>query len=269
MLLGTKDRAWSRNSDPSNEEGRREFVVFHSVTANQGACATQARLAMNSKYSWVSLTHLQELVYNGVRRCGTIDEEHISVRDSCLRKLGSLVLSLVEAHYVSHSKVLEHLEVILWGVASSVHANLVNRAHEGNKFAGKHPVQVAIFHLFVVLILLVVKFSKVVPAETDGDLKALQTVEDRAAVGAVTVAGITKRPETGLVRGKSFPGDLSWLSENYDHEGAHQKGRISLLVEQVRSVMEQFHIFVALVGEHATQFSDELVSRCEVQWAKV
>ena len=123
--------------------------MFHGVTANQSACAAQSCLAVYSKHTWVTLTHLQELLNNGIRRCGTINEEHISMGNACLRKLGPLVLSLVQADYVSHSKVSKHLNVVLWRVSSAIHTHLVDRSHEGNKLTGQYPVQVAIFNLLL------------------------------------------------------------------------------------------------------------------------
>ena len=63
--------------------------------------------------------------------------------------------------------MFEYLEVVFWGVTTTVGAYLIYRAHKSNKLARKHPIEVSIFDFFVVLIFFVVKFSEIVPAQAD------------------------------------------------------------------------------------------------------
>ena len=269
MLLGPKDGARPSNSDPANEKGGREFIMFHGIATDQGARATQARFTVHGEDAWVPLAHLQEFLYDSVGRRGAVNEEHVRVVDAGLGEFGPIVLRLVQAHHMSHTEVPEHLQVVLWTVASTIWAHLVHRAHERNELARQHPVEVPILHFLVIFILFVVELPKVVPAETHTDFEALQAVEDGAAVGAVAVAGVAKRPETSLIRSEGLPSDLGRLAQNHNHESAHQIGSIRLLVVLVRSVVEEFDIFVALICKHSAQLSNELVRGGEVQWAKV
>ena len=110
---------------------------------------------------------------------------------------------------------------------------MVDGAHESNEFVRDDPVKVSIFDSFVVLILFVVKLSEIVPAEIDSNLEALQAVEDRAAIGAIAITGVSKRSKAGLVWLKGGPCHLSRLFEHHNHEGTHQVGCICLLVEDV------------------------------------
>ena len=224
---------------------------------------------MHGEDAWVSFTHLQEFLYDSVGWRGAVNEEHVCVVDAGLGEFGPIVLRLVQAHHMGHTEVLEHLQVVLWTITSTIWAHLVYWTHECNELARQHPVKVPIFHLLVIFILLVVELPEVVPAEAHTDFEALQAVEDGAAVGAVAVTGVAKRPETRLIRSEGLPGDLGRLAQNHNHESAHQIGSIRLLVVLVRSVVEEFDIFVSLICKHSAQLSNELVRGGEVQWAKV
>ena len=134
---------------------------------------------------------------------------------------------------MGHPEMPKHLKVVFWLVASSIRADLVDGTHEGNELVWNDPVQVSVLDLLVVLILFVVELAEVVPSMPDCDFEPLQAVEDAAAVGAVTVAGVAERSETSLVRSKSFPSHLSRLLQDNNHEGAHQVGSVGLLIEHI------------------------------------
>lgn len=164
MLLWPEDRARSGNPDPADEVCSWELEVFHGVASYQGASTAQASLAVNSKDARVTLTQLEELVHDELRWCRTIDEEQVCVVDPILCELGSVVVGFVEADNMCHAKVSKHLEVILWGVPSSVWSILINWAHEGDELLGEDPIQVTILNFLIVLVLFVVEFPKVIPA---------------------------------------------------------------------------------------------------------
>ncbi len=168
------------------------------------------------------------------------------------REFCSIILCFVQADNVCNSKVLKHLQIVFWAVTSTIRTNLVNWAHKSDKFSWHDPVQIAIFDLFVILILLVVKVSKVVPAMADGDLQTFQAMVNGATIGAVAIAGISERPETCLVWCKSFPSDFGGLAKNHHHEGTHEVGCIGLLVKNVTAVVENFDIFVSLICQNST-----------------
>lgn len=56
--------------------------------------------------------------------------------DACFDELLTLVLGFVQTDNMGNSEVLKHLHVVLWGVAATVDAHLVNWAHEGDELAG-------------------------------------------------------------------------------------------------------------------------------------
>lgn len=168
------------------------------------------------------------------------------------RKFCSLILCFVQANNVCNSKVFKDLQIVFWAITPAIGTNLVNWAHKSDEFSWHDPVQIAIFDLFIILVLLIIKVSKVVPAVANCDLQTFQTVVNGAAIGAVTITGIPKRPETCLVRSKSFPGYLGGLAKNHNHEGAHEIRCIGLLIEDVTAVVENFDIFVSLISQNST-----------------
>lgn len=90
-----------------------------------------------------------------------------------------VVFGLIESDYSSHVEVLEDLEIIFGSVSSSFEfTNIVERSHERNKLIRYNPVQIPIFYFFVVFIFFVVKFSKLVPTQSDSVLEPLQAMED-------------------------------------------------------------------------------------------
>lgn len=94
-------------------------------------------------------------------------------------------------------------------------------------------------------------------------------MKDGAAVGAVAVAGVPEWSEAGLVGSEGLPGDLCRLTQDDNHEGAHQVGCIRLLIEDVAAVMEQFNVFVTFISQYSAQLANVLVSVRQIQWAKV
>ena len=68
-LLGAEHRAWSRDSRPTDESFRTNFVVFHRIDSDQSACAAETSFAVDSdrtrlRVSKVLLTPFNEAVYN-------------------------------------------------------------------------------------------------------------------------------------------------------------------------------------------------------------
>ena len=243
--------------------------MFHGVAADEGACAPETRLAVDGQNARVALAHLEEFLHYGVGRSRTINEKHVCMADACLSELGSVVFGLVESDDVRHAEMAKDLQVVFWAVASAIRPYLIDRPHECNELPWQNPVEITVFHLFVVLVLLVIEFPKVVPTETHSDFEALETVENGAAVGAVAVAGVAKRSEAGLVGREGLPGDLSGLTQNHDHKGPHEVCSIRLLIILIRCVMKQFDIFVAFIGKYAAQLPDKLVRRGEVRRPKI
>jgi hypothetical protein len=119
--------------------------------------------------------------------------------------------------------MLKDLDVVFGSVAPPLMlVDVVEGPHEGNKLARDDPIQIAILHLFVVLILLVVKLFELVPPKLDSPLKALQAVLDGARVAAVLrVGGVPERDELVMVRLEELPCRCGLHLEHNYHEGAH------------------------------------------------
>lgn len=152
VLLGAEDAAWSGDADPPDEVGGWELEVLHSVAANQSAGTAQPRLAVDSYDTWLTLGHIHETAENVLRRSAPIEEEQISMLDAATNKALTIILGFVKAHNMSNAKVFENLQIIFRTVATAL-IFVVDGPHEGDKLARNDPIEVAIFDLFVVLIL--------------------------------------------------------------------------------------------------------------------
>ena len=76
-----------------------------------------------------------------------------------------IIFGFVESDHACYIEMLENLEVVFWCIASSFEfTNIVKWAHEGDEFVGYDPVQVTILDFFIIFVLLVVKFSELVPS---------------------------------------------------------------------------------------------------------
>ena len=189
--------------------------------------------------------------------------------DAGLCKFRPLVLSFIQSNDMRYTEVTENLQVIFWGVTTSIRSDLVHWSHKGDKLSGDYPVKITIFDFLIILILLIIEVSEVVPSKVDGDFESFKAVEYRATVCAVTVASISIGSEAGLVGSKGFPRDLGRLAQDDNHEGTHKVSCIGLFVKHITSVVEQFHVLVSLICEYPTELPDEFVRVCQVQWSKV
>ena len=87
------------------------------------------------------------------------------MRDSSPCEFLFVILCFIESDYSCYIKVLEHLQIVLGCIASSIiPAGTVDRTHKSNKLVRDDPIQIAILNLLVVLILFVVELTKIVPS---------------------------------------------------------------------------------------------------------
>ena len=229
-LLGAQHGAGAGDADPANESLSIDLEVFHGVEADKSASSAEASLAVDgdgtsARSSEVLLARVHELLNDGVRRRAPIREHHILMVDTLLQEAVTIILSLVESDDLGDVEMLEDVDVAGGGVAVAVDGvALVDRAHEGEELAGDDPVQIAVLHLFVVLVLARIKRFEVVPSKLDGLLETLEAVLNRAVVVAVTAAGISERTQVGVVLLELAVGLLGIHLEDDDHECAHQVG---------------------------------------------
>ena len=83
--------------------------MFHRIATYESACAPKACFTVHGEDARVALTHLEEFLDDSVRRCRSVNEEHVSMTDACFREFGTVVLGLVKSNNVRHSEMPEHL----------------------------------------------------------------------------------------------------------------------------------------------------------------
>ena len=200
--------------------------MLHAVQANERAGSTKSCLTVDS-----DRTILANLVFGSgeelwddlIGRGCAIDEKEVQVFNSLFRKLGLLILGLIEAHDKRHTESLEDGYVVI-GSERTISVSDVKRAREGDEFAWHDPVEITILYFLKVLILLNIEGAVVVPSEGHRELQTLETVMICAAVGAITHSRIAIRDELVVVWAECLPCLVSRLMQDDDHEGAHQEG---------------------------------------------
>lgn len=143
--------------------------MLHGITADQGACTTQTGLAVDGQGAPFAFANFEEVFNDIIRRCRTINEKEIRMVDTCTNKLLPVIFGLIESNNSSHIKVLENLQVVLWGVATFV-GTRVNRTHESNELVWNNPVQVTVFNFLIVLVFFVIKIFEHIPTVAYSDL---------------------------------------------------------------------------------------------------
>ena len=174
VLLGSKHRARSGNSDPTYEGLSTDLEVLHAVKTNESSCASQASLAMDSngtsfRVSEVLLTRSDELIDDFRGRSRTIHENHVIVCNAHAFELCLVILGIVKAYHSCHIQVLENLSVAGGRVSITRLLTLisVDGSHESNELSRDNPIQVSVLDFFVVLIFTSIKLVVLVPAKFD------------------------------------------------------------------------------------------------------
>jgi|TARA_B110001450_G_scaffold233132_1_gene236202 hypothetical protein len=74
---------------------------------------------------------------------------------------------------------------------SLVFVSLVDWAHESHEFAGNDPVHISVFDSLVNLVFFHVEGFEFVPVEFNSVLKALQHLQQRAFIGAISFGSVS------------------------------------------------------------------------------
>lgn len=99
--------------------------------------------------------------------------------DPVLCELCEIILGFVEPHNMCYIKMLENLDIVLWGLgASLLSLGSVNWTHEGDELAGDDEVEVSVVELLVILVFFIVEFPEVVPSVAGSKLQAFEAVEN-------------------------------------------------------------------------------------------
>ena len=223
--------------------------MLHAVETNESSSATESGLAVDSDGSIVSnfvLSGSEELWHNLIGWCSAVNEEQIQMFDSLFSELALFVLWLVETDDKRHSHFLENGHVVVWG-EGAVPVSHIEGARKGHELVGYNPVQVAILHLFKVLVLLNVECAIVVPAKGHRELKTLEAMVVSALVGTIAHGGITVGDELVVVWAEGGPSFVCRLLQHDDHESAHQEGCVALLRVVQRRVVVNLVVLILLV----------------------
>jgi hypothetical protein len=192
-LLWTEDRSWSSDSYPAYEALCWDLEVLHGPQSDKSSCSTESSLAVdgNSTVIWsfkMFLNHVEEISYDLVWWCGSINEEEILMRDTSILEMLFIIFFLVKSNDFGHINALKDIAIFVWMVSISLSmVPVLNWAHEGNELSWDDPVEISILNSLIVLVLLDIESSEVVPSEPDSILETLKAVEKCAVVEAVTL----------------------------------------------------------------------------------
>ena len=105
-LLRPQHRSRSCNPDPADECFSTNLIMLHSIYSDKCACASEACLAVDSNCSWVwfgevSLTRVDKLVDDGLRRRWSIHKDHVFMVDTFVDETHLVVFGLIKANNFS------------------------------------------------------------------------------------------------------------------------------------------------------------------------
>jgi len=159
---------------------------------------------MHCNSPFLFLCDLQKLCDDTVRGCCAIEEIKFVVFNPGFCELLSVVLWLVKSNDSRDSHFLKDRQIV-FGCKRPVAVRHVQRPGKRYKFWWQRPIKVAVFYLFIVLILLHVECFIVVPSKCYSILKPCQTVVYCAFVRASSHSRVAERHEFLMVWRKYFP----------------------------------------------------------------
>lgn len=113
VLLRAEDRAGPGDSDPADELSGWKVVVFHGVAGDQGACSSQACLAVDGQRAVGLLRNLQEFIDDLHGGNAAVRKVQLMMPDSILDEVVGLVGLVVEPHHSLRAQFLEDWRVVL------------------------------------------------------------------------------------------------------------------------------------------------------------
>lgn len=143
-------------------------------------------------------------------------------------KLFLVILWLVEPNNQSDTHLLKNGNVVVWGEAA-IFVSDIERPRKRDEFSRHCPVEVAVLHLFVVLVLYHVEGLIVIPPQLDGKIETIKAMINSAFISACSHSRVSKWSELGMIRSEHFPGLMCRLFQDNDHESTHEKSCIRLL----------------------------------------
>lgn len=123
------------------------------------------------------IANLKELFNNVVRRCGSINEKQIIMRDPCVRKEILVVLLFVQPYDSGDIELIKYFYVLVWMMTIPLDCiSFLNRSHESHKFAWNDPVDITVFNSLKMFILFYIKSLEIIPLEFNRIFESLQTL---------------------------------------------------------------------------------------------
>jgi len=250
--------------------------MFHGPQADQRACSTEARLAVNGNSARVLrgemlIRYLHELVDDLVGRRGSINEKEVIVMDADFGEVPLVILLFIKSDDSLDVEALEDFCVLIRMVTVAlIRVTLLDGSHERHEFSRDDPVDVAVLDTLIELILLDVERFEVVPLKLDGILETLEALQQCAIIEAISLACIAVRLEKVVIRSEHAIGLLGCTLEDYYHEGAHKERTVHHLVRLVRSaVVEDTVAFVVIVFKKSRQLARKPMDHGQIERSKV
>mmetsp|Transcript_71417 Transcript_71417/g.141595 ORF Transcript_71417/g.141595 Transcript_71417/m.141595 type:complete len:264 (+) Transcript_71417:708-1499(+) len=201
VLLRPNDRARPAQPEPRDHLRRGHAVPLHEVQRYERAGAPEASLAMDREPRPLRLDNLEESFQNGIGRVSAVCEVEVIVVELGVQELFTIVNLVIESNDPRDVVCPEVVEVRLGRVgfyAVHVGDRRLCRSREGEELSGDDPVEVAILHSLIVLILIRIESLVVVPAELDGLREALQAMVHGERVARRAERGVAVRHERRL-----------------------------------------------------------------------
>ena len=197
MLLRAEHAAWAADSVPRDERRGRHVVVLHNVHPDHSSSAPKTRLTVDCYRTVCFLRQLDELESQLFARGSSVNKVKNLVLDAVLSETLWVVFRLVKLHNAFNVFFLENWNIVFWtevSIAVFVHSLVLGGA-ESQKLSWNDPIHVAVFHFFVILIILHIKALQRKPPCFDRKLECLETVQQGVLVGTRQVECVSERFE--------------------------------------------------------------------------
>lgn len=138
--------------------------MLHGVRADQTASTSQPSLAVHGHAAFLLLGNSDEFLDDRVWRYAAIREEEVRVGHAFAQEAFTVLSLRVEPDHVRHVIGVELRDIMFRGEAAAILGVLVGRGKRYT-FAWNNPVQIALLHFFLLLVLSHVKIRLIEPPQ--------------------------------------------------------------------------------------------------------
>ena len=167
VLLRAQNRARPCDSDPPNEVSSRESIMLHDPTSNQTARSAETCLTVDSNGARLIFYNFKKLLHNINIRCSSIRKDKIIMFNTLFGKACRVISFIIESDDCFNAHLLENRYVICRGkhtISIFVDCRVIWWA-KCYKLFRHDPVQIAVLHTFIMLILVQVELFIVEPSQ--------------------------------------------------------------------------------------------------------